>query len=578
MHGAFGRILKIDLERGVGTPEPLDAQLCTDFLGGKGIASHLLLQANPPGVDPLSKDNRVIFATGFAAGTKLWGSTRHGVFTKSPLTNTYTESYSGGSAALAMARTGYDAIVIEGAAASPVFLEISDRSVVVHSAADLWGMDAYETETELLRRVPVEGARALVIGPAGENLVRFACINNDFWRCSGRTGAGAVLGSKRLKGLVFHGDATRDIADPDLLKAFNTSLAHDWKTHPRRVPRRMYGTVATVDALDAVGAFPSKYWAGASPSHIAKLNGEALHRELNVRPKACPSCFIACANLSEVRSGRHAGLRLEGPEYETIAAFGGLCMVADLAEITYLNDICDRYGIDTMTAGNLCGFAIEASRRGCIDDRLEYGDADGMARVLRKMVAREGYGDVLAEGIRHAAREWGMEDVAIHVKGLEPAAIDPRTFKGMALSYAVSVRGACHLRASFYVAEMAGKGYAGDVDETVRRYIDHEDMANVYDSTILCRFFKDVIDWPELQTIIRAIMGLERSSDELREIGARVQGVAHEYNRREGLSRDDDALPERFYREALPGSGNVLDRDVVRRLVDRYWELRGWDA
>jgi aldehyde:ferredoxin oxidoreductase len=299
--------------------------------------------------------------------------------------------------------------------------------------------------------------------------------------------------------------------------------------------------------------------------------------KLNAKPKACMTCFMACGKYVEVQGGRHQGLKLEGPEYETIYAFGGLCMIDKIEEIAWLNDLCDRLGLDTITAGNLAAFAIEASKRGKIADKLEYGDPDMVADLLHKIVRREGVGGLLAEGIRSASEELGMEDVAVHVKGMEPAGYDPRALKGMGLAYAVSDRGACHLRATFYKPELAGMIDPEQIEGKAELFLDFEDRCTLFDTLILCRFYRDFYPWEGLQKVIALTTGRELEKPELRQIAANVSDAARRYNIREGLTMEDDKLPKRLLTETLK-DGRGITEEQMAALVGDYYRLRGWSA
>jgi aldehyde:ferredoxin oxidoreductase len=576
MKGFFGKALHVDLSNRTHRVERIDDSVFRRYLGGKGLATHLLLEENPPGVDPLSDENRLIFALGPASDTAVPGSSRYGVFTKSPLTGFYSESYSGGKTAEPMSRAGYDAIVLEGTSRDPVFLEITDKSVIFHDAGHLWGKGTYETEDAVLEAVGVKGAKAVVIGPAGENLVRFALIENDYWRSAGRTGVGAVMGSKKVKAIVFHGEAKREVADQSRVEGFRKKTLAKSKDNPGVAAYKNLGTPMMVAILTDVASFPTRYWSQGRYEHWEKISAEAMNERLGTKPRACNKCFMACGKLSVVREGRHEGLKIEGPEYETIYSFGGLCMIDSIEEIAYLNDICDNLGMDTITAGNLAAFTIEASRRGKISDTLDYGDVDGIARLLHQIVKRDGVGAILAEGIRFASREWGLEDIAVHVKGMEPAGYDPRSLKGMGLAFATSDRGACHLRSTFYKPELAGISPPDQMEGKARIFVDFEDRLNIFDTMIFCRFYRDLYPWDELREVIGATTGMKLKEDDLRGIARNISDGTRTFNIREGLTRDDDTLPRRFFEEPIE-EGKIMRRKDFDRLLEEYYELRGWD-
>jgi aldehyde:ferredoxin oxidoreductase len=575
MKGFFQRILLVDLTSRSSREEALDEAVLSRYLGGKGLATHLLLAKNPAGVDPFAPENHIVLALGPASDTPLYGSCRHGIFSKSPLTGLYAESYSGGSLAIPMSRTGYDAIVIAGAADRPLWLEISDLAVRFHDAADLWGRDTFDTEAEIRKRAAAEKPGIMVIGPAGENRVRIAVVKNDGWRVAGRGGMGAVFGSKNLKAVAFHGSRRRPVAEPVALKQHARDMLARLKDHAATQAYRTLGTPMMVNILNKAGAFPTRYWSEGRFAQFEKINADSMQAQLKVSPKACRTCFMACGKYIEVREGRHRGLRLEGPEYETIYSFGGLCLIDRIDEIAYLNDLCDRLGVDTISAGNLAAFAIEASRRGRISDDLNYGDPETVAELVRKMVKREGLGGLLAEGIKSASEELGLEDLAVHVKGMEPAGYDPRVLKGMGLAYAVSDRGACHLRSTFYKPELTGVIPPGQISGKAELFLDFEDRCTLFDCLILCRFYRDFYLWEALSEAIALTTGLHLDQDGLKAVAARVTNNTRRFNLREGLTAADDRLPRRLVTDKL-ASGDGITAEELDRLVQDYYRLRGW--
>ena len=582
MYGFYGRILFVDVSRRRFRVETPDGKVLSSVLGGKGLASHLLLTLNPPMVDPLSPENHLIFSTGPACGSLVWGSSRYGVFTKSPQTGFYSESYAGGRVPEAMDAAGYDAIVIEGKSNAPAVLVVDPHGVAFHDAGDLWGMDTHQSEDEAIKRFAKKKpdrrfrAGAVVIGPAGEHQVCFSVIENDYWRSAGRTGAGSIMGSKGLKAIVFQGDRRRKLADRKAVQTFAKDLAKEAKEHPQVAAYKSKGTPMLVKVMNEVGGFPTRYWSEGTYEKWPQISADALHDRCEVKPRACLKCFMACGRMTKVRSGRHAGLRLEGPEYETIYAFGGLCLIDNIEEIIYLNDICDRLGIDTITAGNLCGLTIEAARRGRIDIAIDYGDVDAIAGLLKKIAFRQGIGDLLARGIKAASEEWGLQDLAVHVKGLEPAGYDPRVLKGVGLGYATSDRGACHLRATFYKAELSGMIDPDTIEGKAAMFVDFEDRLTLFDALILCRFFRDLYPWEALCETVHGLTGIETSTTKLKAISANISNIVRTFNIQEGLRREDDRLPSRLHKEALK-SGHQISEVEIETMVTEYYHLRGWD-
>ncbi len=576
MQGFFNRLLRVDLSKKKTAIEPIPESVLRSYLGGKGLGTYLLLKENPPRIDPFSSQNRLIFTSGPLADTPFYGSSRYAVFTKSPQTGIYSESYSGGKITLSFSRTGYDAIIIEGKSNHPIFLEVSDKGVVFHDASDLWGKETYESEETILKKVGTKDSGALVIGPAAENLVKFAVIESEHWRSLGRAGIGAVMGSKKLKGMVFHGKKRRKLADSSSLKRLAQEFKDRVKDRPVVSIYKKYGTPMLVSIMNTIGAFPTQYWSKGTLEGWEEISAESLMEHCDVVSLACPHCFMACGKISKVKEGKHHGLRIMGPEYETIYAFGGLCMVKSIEEIIYLNDLCDRLGMDTITAGNLAAFAIEASRRKRIEDKLDYGDVDGIAEILTKIAYRKGIGRVLSEGVRHAAEVWGMEKEAIHVKGLEPAGFDPRVLKGMGLAYATSDRGACHLRATFYKSELSGQINPDQVKGKAKLFVDYEDKMTLFDALILCRFYRDLITWKDLQEIIKSACGISLNKRNLKTMASSIINLARAFNQQEGVTKKDDKLPRRFFREVLQETGKTIQSEDLGVMLKEYYQLRGW--
>ena len=579
MHGFYGRYLNIDLGKKDHSIETLNDDVYETYLGGKGLASYLLYELNPPGVDPLSAENTLIFATGPLGGSTIWGSCRYGVYTKSPLTGFFAESYSGGRTPDAIDATGFDAIVIQGRCDEPAVLTVHPEGVDFHSAGELWGKETYGVEDAIKERFAREEYRkkgALVIGPASENLVRFGCIKNDYWRSAGRTGAGTVMGSKKIKGILFTGNRKRPQADEAAVKAFSKNFMAEFNDHAAANAYRTLGTPMLVKMTNTAGAFPNRYWTKGTMDNWENISAEALIEKMDPTPHACGKCFMACGQLGTVKEGRHAGLKIEGPEYETIYAFGGLCLIDRIEEIAYLNDICDRLGMDTITAGNLCAFTIEAARRGKVDTKIDYGDVDAIADLLQKIAGREGIGDVLSQGIKHAAKEWDLEDIAVHVKGMEPAGYDPRKLKGMGLAYATSDRGACHLRATFYKPELAGMIPPEQIEGKAELFLEFEDRLTIFDTLVLCRFYRDFYLWNVLEEVIHKATGLDAGEKALKEKARAIATRIRRFNLREGMQAKDERLTTALHRP-LTDTGQVITEEQLEVMLKEYYQLQGWD-
>ncbi|MBN2333851.1 MAG: aldehyde ferredoxin oxidoreductase family protein [Deltaproteobacteria bacterium] len=582
MLGYYNMIVRIDVTERSFVLEPVSDEILASRMGGKGLGAHLLLDHNPPGVAPLSPENLLIFAGGAATGTAVWGSCRYGVFTKSPQTGFFSESYSGGTVAEYLAATGFDAIAVRGSSETPLWIEISEDAVYFHDATDLWGLSTYETEDRVKawlaeNRTGGKNSGVITIGPAGENKVSFAVIENDYWRSAGRTGVGAVMGSKGIKAVAFRGNRQKEIAAPEAVKSFAKKMALLSRTDAGVKAYKTNGTPMLVDIMNNVGGFPSRYWHEGVVTHREQINAAALHSRCEVKSHACLKCYMACGRLSTVKAGRHKGLTIEGPEYETIYAFGGLCEVDSIEEIAYLNDLCDSLGMDTITAGNLVGLTIEAGRQGKISRCVDYGEVDNIARLLQDIAYRRGMGEILARGIIAAAKEFNMEDQAIHVKGLEPAGYDPRVLKGMGLAYGTSPRGACHLRATFYKPELSNMIDPEQIEGKAAMFVEWEDRLTFFDTLILCRFYRDQYQWEELAEMVKGLTGQEFDKQRMSDIARTVSDDVRRFNIREGLTSADDQLPKRFHSEALPETQKIITEKQMSFLLKDYYKARGWD-
>lgn len=578
MYGFYGKLLRINLTDKTVKEEIIPDDALQKYLGGKGLGAYLLLQYLPARVDSLSPENKLLFTTGPATDTSLPAAGRHGVFAKAPQTDFFGESFAGGHTAPAIKRTGYDAIMFEGAAEEPTYLHISDQEVRFGCASDLWGGDSYPTEKALLQKVNVKGAQAVVIGPAGENLVKYACIKNNIWRSAGRTGLGAVMGSKKLKGIVFSGSQKAPLADAEALNKYSRELIKKYRNSDRANMLRQKGTPWMVSTANESFAFPSRYWMEGSLENWQGISSNAMEERLEVKPKGCHRCFISCGRFSKVKSGRHKGLVLEGPEYESIYSLGGLLGIDQIEEVVYLNDLCDRLGVDTISAGNVLSFAVEAGKRGKLSGMPDYGNVDAFARLLYQIATKEGPGKILSRGVKEAAKEIGLEDLAIHVKGLEPAGYDPRAVPGMSLGYAVSDRGACHLRSSFYMTELRGDIPTDMVEGKAKYFIEHENRNTIEDSLIICRFYFQFIGIEGMLKIIRATMGMDLSLDDLSALATGITTLTRHFNIREGWERSDDTLPARFFKEAIgPEKNMILRKQDMDTMIQEYYALHGWD-
>jgi|TARA_B100001964_G_C14217098_1_gene593321 aldehyde:ferredoxin oxidoreductase len=573
MKGFYKNYLDINLDNNSVSTKKISSNICKTWLSGKGLSTYFLFNLLKPGIDPLSDENILIFSPGIAAGT-IPGSSRYGVFSKSPLTNGYGESYSGGSLAPAFKRTGYDAVIIRKKASTPIYLVINNNGATFHDASGFMGLNTDESEIGVLKEVNEKRARALTIGPAGENLVRFACITNDIWRNAGRCGMGAVMGSKNLKAIVFHGEKKPEFHDADGIREFSRTLRKRGKEDRGVENLKKYGTPNMVKVLNHLGGFPTKYWSEGKSNSVEKISADYLIEDMGAKPNSCYNCFISCGKLVTVKKGVHKGIKIEGPEYETAFAFGGLCAIENLENVAYLNDVCDKLGIDTISAGSIVALVMEASKRNLLKDKLKYGDEKGAAKILEAITYRKDIGNFLADGIKIAGEKLNLNNLIAHVKGLDFPGYDPRVLKGMGLGYGTSARGACHLRGVYYKAELSGKS-PHDLKEKTNQYVEYEDIMTIFDSIILCKFYWGLTSNQDLCELIKKLTGIEYNLEGLKEMSNRIITTTREFNIREGFSKVDDALPKRFHDEKL--DGRSLEKKEYDTMLQEYYKLRNWN-
>jgi len=582
--GYGGKIVKVNLSTKSVVIEDIDRYMARSYIGGKSLGTYLLLRYMKGSwdVDPLSPENVLIIASGPFNGTMVPMASRVTLVFKSPLTGVYGESVVGGSFGAYMKWAGVDAIVIIGRSPEPTYLLISDESVEIRNASKLWGRGIFETEDTLREEHGRDSTRVLAIGQAGEKLVKFAAVGHEYYRQAGRCGGGAVMGSKNLKAVAVRINKKEvTYFNEDRLREVVSELHRKIREHPSLQSYATKGTPGFVEKANVFGFFPTRYWRKVVFDKYENIKWESLSR-YRVGRMSCFGCPVACHQYVEVNEPPYIGSKVT-LEYETIFAIGGLCEIDDIRAIAHLNMLMDDYGVDTISAGNVLAFAIEAYRRGklSIDRELRYGDPECLEWLLEKIVKREGIGKVLAEGVAKAAKLLDLNELAIHVKRLEPPGYDPRTLKGMILSYAVSPRGACHLRLMGYHADLLGLGGGrfSTSKEKVEILVDLENKGIMYDSLPVCKFGRYIYDWDVMKEVLNALTGFNYAVNELKLIANRIRTLIRLFNNKVGVSRDTDTLPRRFIREAVEYEGNQhrVTEEEINRMLDAYYELRGWD-
>jgi aldehyde:ferredoxin oxidoreductase len=579
MFGYHGRFLRVDLSVSTGVPVELDGDDLRRFVGGVGLGAWLLARETPPGLDPFEPAAAVVFAFSPLVGTPLTTSAKFAVVCKSPLTDRLNDALSSSHFAIAGKRTGADAIVVSGACPRPSVLLVDDGRVELLPADDLWGLPADEASARLRERLGSEWQFA-AIGPAGERRVRFATVSHDR-RHAGRGGTGAVLGAKRLKAIGVRGTNRPAVADPATVVAAARDLSRR-SFGPATAKYRELGTVANLLTFNRLNALPTRNFQAGSFESAEAISGEALNAErLQVR-SSCAACTVGCEHV--YRTGDGQGVRLE---YESLFALGPLCGIADREVVLRAAQLCDRLGMDTISAGATVAFAMECAGRGLIDvPGLRFGNGDALLALLEQMAARDGIGDLLAEGTRRAATAigGGASAFAPHVKGLELPGYEPRALQTMALGFAVGSRGADHNRSGAYEADFSARAdRLHGTPESARLAVETEDRAALVDSLILCKFLRGVFPdlFAESADLLRHVTGWDVTADELRTGARRIVTLKKLYNQREGWTAAEDTLPERFLSEGLPAGTEAdarLPQERLTAMVRAYYAERGWSA
>lgn len=604
--GNLGRYLDVDLSLGtvaVKRTDPQDEEL---YVGGRGMGARMLYDNTPAGLDPYDERMVLIFSVGPLTGTNAPQSNRFVVTTKSPLTGCIGDSHCGGNFATKLRKAGYDAVLFRGRSQTPVYLEIDEDNVTLRDASHLWGKTTAETQAAL----PAQYGKA-VIGPAGENRVRYACIVSQH-RVAGRCGTGAVMGSKNLKAVIANGKKKTPIAQPEAYKALQRSLSALLKQHPMTgaiLPD--LGTASLVMTCAGRNIIPTRNFQAGQDLRSTKLAGEKMRDELLEKKGGCLACPIRCGRHVKIK-GRAA----KGPEYETIGMLGNNLGVFDLEAVVELGELCDELGLDTISMGTTLGFATELTERDMLQSDLAWGDVEVYKKAIRDTAAREGLGADLAEGSKRMSEKYGGVDFAIHVKGLELPAYDPRGCVGQGLEYAVNNRGGCHIRGSTMYLEATGPASIDPFSPRSKpELVVFQQNTNASVSSLSMCYFSTYAVIPDVlfkldpnglayrgimtalsfsgpalrlmmkvklpgqmlwfEKLLSTVTGRTVSMSELAEIGARIYTLERLYNLREGMRPTDDKLPQRLLSEPLSGKGqNGVPLSVM---LPQYYQLRGWD-
>ena len=588
MYSYSGRILHIDVSTRKTHVQQVNEDFLKKYIGGVSLATRLVYDNTPKGADPLGPDNALCFAVSAFAGTMVPVGGKHAVAAKSPLTGFIGDCLASSYFSSSIKRAGYDGIVIKGKADKPIWIFIDDDSVTFHDAADLWGMETFPTEEAIRAKVGDERVRVTTVGPAGEKLVRFANLTNDRGRQAGRTGLGAVLGSKLVKAVAIRGTKPVTVADPDKLCEMSQHLSEVAQTG-KTEKYRVLGTPSNVLNMNRLGILPTRNYQEGEFEGAELVSGEYMHEHYTEKAIACAGCPIACEQIVHVKEGDYAGARTS-VDYESLYAVGPNCGVSQMAAVIAAIERCDGLGMDTLSTGVTISWAMECFQRGILTKEdfggLEptWGNHQAVVALVKMIAAREGIGDLLAEGVKRAAAKVGKgsEHFAMHVKGLEACGYDARGVQTFALGCAVGTRGPCHNRSLAYEADIKGEVdrlKAGKDRGAIAKKA--EEFAGVFDIVMLCKFirncFKDI--WTEIPQLYTYATGIPLTADELKAVSERSWNLKKAFNIREGWKKEDDWLPPRWLEDPLPAGGSkgaYVKPDDLRIMLQSYYEARGW--
>jgi aldehyde:ferredoxin oxidoreductase len=593
-YGYAGKTLKVDLTsqriRKMSTEQYFDVEL---FVGGKGFGAFALWRELKPHVDPFSPENILVFATGPLTGT-LCPSVRMCIITKSPLTNTFCDSHIGGHLGVEIKFAGYDVIIVQGKSERPVYLWINDEEAEICDAKHLWGLDTFQTEEKLREERRDPTVRVACIGPAGENLVKFALVNTERYRHAGRGGVGAVMGSKNLKALAVKGSGQIRIHNLEVFIQVAREAREAVLKNKTIRARRRWGTTRSVLYSSDQDLFPTRNFSEATFEEAENLSADVFEKRFWVKHKACHGCPVNCGKLGVVRSGGYAGTVVEGAEYETATLLGANCGISNHEAVAHANMLCDKLGLDTISTGNVIAFAMECYEKGILTSKetnglqLNFGNEEALIEMIQKIATREGFGNLLADGVKRLSEKLGEKthDFAMQVKGLELPGWGVRAAPGTGLAYATADRGGCHMRAwtiGYEVSGMAADGSPIDrysIEKRAELVKSLQDYYAACDCLVACQFVKDAVGKERYVQMLNAATGMKITVDEFVSVGERIWNLVRMFNVREGFSRRDDTLPKRILTEPLPSGiakGRKLTQSQLDKMLDEYYQLRGWD-
>jgi len=585
--GYTHKVLRVDLTTEKVSTEPLNMDYAKQFIGGKGLGARYLFDELKPGTDPLSPENVLTVWTGPAVGTFVPLTSRYVLVTKSPLTGAFLDSYAGGYFGPEVKYAGFDGLIIKGKAKKPVYLWLTDGKGEIRDAKNLWGKDTYKTEELVRKETGEKAARVACIGPAGEKLGLISSVTSDLTRNAGRGGTGAVFGSKNLKAIAARGHLGVEVPDMDSFLTMTKEMVQkDVLENPDHAGMITDGTPILVDLSNDGGILPTRDWSTGVFEGSKGINSDAIKTRVLVRKKACFDCAIACGSYAKVKKGAFKDAATEGPEYETLGLCGSNCGIENIEAIVKFVEDCDRLGLDSISAGNVTGLVMELYETKVLSKKdvngldLRFGNESAYAKMPEIIAKRQGIGNTLADGGKRAAKKIGKgaEKLVVEVKGMEYPAYDPRGSIGMALAYATSDRGACHLRAWPVAAEAYGSMDPWSPEGKAAICVEDQTRTSVKWSVIFCDFYS--VNFPNMAKYYTAVTGVPADEAHMRAVGRRIWNLTRAFNAREGFAKKDDTLPERMATQPLPDGkpkGHAVPRADFEKMLTEYYRLWGWD-
>jgi aldehyde:ferredoxin oxidoreductase len=594
MYGYSSKILRVDVSNKRVNEKRLKNSVCEKIIGGVGFGAYVLYNEVSNETSPLGAENKVIFSTGPFQATNLPGSAKWVAITKSPMSSFYSDSAAGSDFGIQLKKAGYDAMVIEGKADRPIFLEIENENIEFCDAKEIWGKDTYETDAVLKKDYSKEDFSIAAIGQGGENLVKFASVIVDKHSALGRCGIGAVLGSKKLKAICIKGNKEIEVANEDKVKELRRELTK--KISKTTTTLKRHGTPSYMSIGEGFGDVPIKNWRVGSWKEGNKKLGAPIYTDTILKGRlACPNCPIGCHRYIKVDSPKKYKMEGAGPEYETLAMIGENCLIDSLSAVAKANDLCNRYGIDTISTGASIAFLMECFEKGFINETstdgldLTWGNADSVIQLIKKIVFREGFGNILAEGIRYAAEKINpkTKELAVEVKGIGLPAHDPRAFFAVALNYATGVRGPGHERGNLQIPYQGILLPELGINKKPQRFkmkgIDYltakyQDWSSLWNSLVVCRFMiEGGMTLTDMLDCLKAITGWNMHLYDLAKAGERIFTLQRLVNTKYGVTRKDDTLPRRIFQPTSEGPHAGKIPKPFEQSLEDYYRLRGWD-